>query len=354
MQLNSLYQQYNTFRTPDWRWTRVLKMCDRYPTPGRCTKFDDQYVRKAREFLLLWRKLDEATREQLFWKNPGLTYALDIYERAANGTGTEIAFIIEARLLARQDYETIAHEAGTLPDTIDWYEAMFFNVREHLDKRDWIQTQVLRPAFLRTKTEHADDNQAFNGAMTTMFRSSEIAKPFLDASLKTFAYFGGRFVIDHLIHGFRVGEFLESRDNLASWYDRVMGDILRRRSSQAAGQFEINKFNVTELFQVHHALMALEKSQDNIDAQKSTTERHIQALLEDIPWGVGEDGEMMLKGTKLGAYDERASVLRDHEVLRLSAGEELDVDDVLERLPPPRTKGPKLDTAGFTPPETKS
>lgn len=348
MLLNAHYQKFNPFRTPDWRWERVLHLCDRHPTPGRCTKWDDDFIKQAREHLLLWRRFTPAQREQLFWKNPGLTYAIDIYEKLNIGERTSTALTIEARLLANQSYDQIADEAGTLPAAIDWYEALFFNVRDHLKKRDWIFSNVLAPAMMRAKVE-AGDSDGFESFST--FKNSEVAKPFFDGSLKFFAYFGGPYLVDHLITGFRAGQPLESLDNIDQWYDRTMGSLVRRRSTQAAGQFEINKFNVTELFQVHHAIMALERSQDNIDAQKSTTERHIQALLEDIPWSLGADGEMLLEGTVLGEYDKGAAELRDEEVLRMSSGQDFTPEDVPQQIPPPRKKNPSLEKMGFKPPE---
>jgi hypothetical protein len=38
-----------------------------------------------------------------------------------------------------------ARRCASKPETIDWYEAVFFNVRDRLDNRDWITKQVLLP-----------------------------------------------------------------------------------------------------------------------------------------------------------------------------------------------------------------
>lgn len=345
------YQRYNPFRTPDWRWERVLKMCDRHPTPGRATKWDDDYVKRARNFLLLHRKIeDDEDRAKLFWEEPGLTYAYDIFEKS-NGENATPALLIEARLLARCDMKAIAHEARTIPEAIDWYEALFFNVSDGLTHRDWITTHVLLPAILRNKGLRDDNADVATDSMFSAFKNSEIAKPFLDASLKFFAYFGGPHLIDHMITGFQQGNILESQDHLAAWYDKHTKLNLRKRSSQASGQFEINKFNAMELFAVHTAIMQLETSQDNIDAQKTTTEHHIQAMLEDIPWSVGEDAERLGEGTILGKLDQGAAEVRDDDIQRLAAGQKVDLSDLPQRIPPPRRKAPTLGSGGgFQPP----
>lgn len=69
---------------------------------------------------------------------------------------------------------------------------------------------------------------------------------------------------------------------------------------------------------------------------------HMRALLDEIPWAVGDDGATMLAGTKLGSCDETAVELRDEEVQRLAAGENLpELDEFVNlEIPPPRSKNP--------------
>ncbi len=350
--LNLHYQKFNPFRTPDWRWSRVLHLCDRHPTPGRCTKWDDGYVKIARRFLLLWRKCEtDAEREILFWEQPGLVYALKIYENAQLDFKS-VALFVEARLLTRETYADIAEGIGTIPSAIDWYEALFFNVRPYLKNRDWVISHVLMPSIMRYRNGNDKKDLQPAESMFSSFKSVEIAVPFLDATLKLFAYYGGHHLLEHLITGFNSGEQLEHKDQLSQWYNKAFKSTLSRRVTQAMHTIEINKYNATELFQIHTAVMAIDISADNIDAQKSNTERHIEAMLQDIPWAVGVDAEMLSEGTLLGEWDKSAVELRDEEVLRISDGQKVDIGDVPKQIPPPRKKGPQFDAAGsFTPPE---
>lgn len=329
MKLYEDYQRFNVFRRPDWRLERVLKIIDRLPTPGRCSGRDDTYIRQARNFFLRWRAKSPDEREELFWENPGLFYAYQIHEKAEEEP--EPAMFIQARLLARQSHKAIADCVSTRPETIDWYEKLFFNIADRLENRDWVTKHVLLPAIMKN---HGAAPTKSDGEVL-VFKDSAVARPFLDASLKLFAYFGGQHIVDIMITGFQSGKPLVSPDEMSAWFDHHWSMTIRRRSHQAAIQFEVNKYNVMELFAVHTQIMAIEKSADNQEQQRTTTERHIKAMLDDLPFVVGDDGEKVTQGTALAIYDAEAAELRDEELLRVQHGEKVN-SDRLEALPPPR------------------
>jgi hypothetical protein len=337
MKLYADYQRYNFFRRPEWRWDRVLGLCDRYPNPGRCTKRDDDFIRKARNFLLR-RRDDPDKREQLWFEYPGLSYAYDMRQKSAESP--EGAMFIEARLLAGQSYADIAASMSTLPDTVRWYEALYFNVLPHLRARDWITKAVLLPAILKYNGAFA----AKDSSAALPFRDSVVARPFLDASLKLFAYFGGPQLVDVMLAGFQAGKPLSSQDNMANWFDQNWSMTLRRRSSQAALQFEINKYNVTELFAVHSRIIEVERSAENQDQVRSDTERHIKAMVDEIPWAFGADAKKSRAGTVLGRLEDMPGELRDEEMLKVASGETVPglADNFPARLPPPRKKQAEL------------
>jgi len=337
MKLNSVFQRYNFYRKPEWRWDRVLTMVDRNDSPGRCTKHDDEFVREARKFTLLHRGAeDNEAREKLFWDNPGLYYAYDFYMKRENPAECEGAMFIEARLLARQNYEQIAAAMTTHPEAVRWYEALFFNVMPYLNARDWITKHVLMPAF----DKHHNNVMAPDDGVALPFRDSTVAYPFKDGSLKLFAYFGGPFIVDFMIQGLQAGKPLTSGEDLASWLDKTWSNTVRRRSAQAAMQFEINKYNVTELMAIHSRIIELDNSEEAQDKQKTATDRHIQALIDEIPWAVGDEGKKTYGKTIVGRFDEMAAELRDDELLQLAAGQAVPrlAKDFPERLPPPRKK----------------
>lgn len=341
MQLFAEFQRYNVFRRPDWRWQRVLQMCDRQPSPGRCSRRDDAWVKGARNFLLRWRGARyERLRTELFAELPGLWYAYEIYERASEEP--EPQAYLEARLLARQSDKEIAHALCTMPEAIQWYEALFFNVADRLENRDWITKQVLMPAILRNHGLGAPPTGS-----SSIFSGGVIAKPFLDATLKLFAYFGGTHLVDIMITGFQSGKPLASPDDLGNWFDANWASAIRRRSHQASLTFEVNKFNVMELFAIHTKIMEIEKSDDSQEKQRTTIERHIRAMITDLPWAVGDAGESRFAGTEVGKFDAMAAELRDDELLNVAVGDVpggLEAEMAPMQLPPPRRKTKKKPT----------
>lgn len=312
------FQQFNPFCKPDWRWQRVLEICDRPDRPGRCSRRDDKMVRAGRNFLLRYRNEPNARkREELFWDYPGLYYAYQIYEKTQLQEDYYVAAMIEARILARQPDWEIAKIASTVEETVAWYEALFFNVRPRLDNRDWVTRHVLIPAVMNNYgTWKADDRSD----VVAMFRSSEIARPFYDGTLKLFAYFGGKYLTDIMISGFEAGKPVQSPEDVGRWFDAHFTNAAKRRSHQAMLTCPIDKYNVMDLFVVNTKLMEMERSEESQEAQRSTIERHIEAMLKSIPWTVGDDGRKKMLGTGHEIYEETAADLRDVELIEVAAG----------------------------------
>jgi hypothetical protein len=339
MRADSTYQKYNPFRRPDWRWERVLHMIDRHPSPGRCTRCDDRFVRKAREFAKAYRDKDDYGREQLFYKEPGLFIAYQIYARQADEADT--ALYLQGRLLAGMRPDEIGHDMGTLPQAVEWYEALFFNVVDKLKHRDWVSSQILVPAMTRNfglfdPTREDDDQQP------SPWRQAVFARPFKDASLKMFAYYGGPVLCEYMIAGFQQGRICTSPDNVDAWLDGHWATTLRARSAQAARTFEINKYNVMELFATHAQIVQMENSAETASGRQSAIEKHVGALINELNtvWQVGVDDEED-GAPALLKFDRGAAELRDDELLLVAAGDVNESQlDGLEQLtmPPPRAK----------------
>ena len=335
------FQKHNFFRTPDWRWDRVMKLVDRKDKAGRCTRRDDEYVRIGRNFLLRWRKEDvtEQERENLMFEMPGMYFAYDFFRRLHDDH--EASMYLQARLLAGQTPEQIGEAMGIMPEAVIWYAAMYFDVTDKLKHRDWITKHVLVPALARGSTPPKmvsnDDEDDEPDVPQTPFKDSTVARPFLDGSLKLFAYFGGPHLVDLMIGGMESGKPLTSPDDLRNWMDGTWSTILRRRSMQAAMSFELNKYNVMELFAVHTRIIEIERSEESSDQARTTTERHIKAMVDEIPWAVGDDGVKLYGGTTVGRFDAMAGELRDDELLRVASGQTAPtLADFPDKLPPPR------------------
>lgn len=306
------FERFNPFRRPDWRYERVLQLVDRYPTPGRSSRRDDEFVRLARTFVLNYRNGSTETRNRLQYKNPGLFFAHMIYEQADDDF--EVAYMIEARLLARQTSLRIAEEAHTLPDAIDWYERLFFNIRDRIRSHDWVLKHVLMPSIKRSQ------DRVILGMAESRFVRIPLAEPFWDASLKFFAYFGGAHLVDFMLSGFQRGMEARSQEDVGEWLNNYVDQATKRRTGMAIGQLEVNKYNVMELMQIHLRLVEIQKASAREGGAETTFERNIETFLADIPWTVGDQGAEGFADTEVGPLDMGAAELRADELLLLSSG----------------------------------
>lgn len=334
-------QKYNTFRQPDWRFARVQQLVERFPTPGRCSRRDDRYVREARSFVLQWRTAQAAAdRQQLFFDHPGLWYAYQYYERASLMSDLSYTYMIEARLLAGQGFDEIAVELNTIPEAIEWYEAMFFNVVDRLHARDWITRTVIVPAILRQSPAArlapvALDDHALLPAQQANF-DEFMSLPFYDATLKLFAYAGGPLAVDFFLHGFRAGRRLVSLDDAGGWLDGILSDTVRRRVSAAAQVMPVNKFNSVELVQCWLQLRQLEIADEDPNRHRSKLEKHIQAFLSEVPMTAGDSQALTLRPYRehLDGPDE----LTDEEILTVASGQPIRDTQTFKDMPAPRTR----------------
>jgi hypothetical protein len=328
--------KYNPSLPPEWRFNRVLEMVDRYDSaPGRCTQRDDVYVKGLRNFILRYRHSnDQRARDALLAEDPGLFWAFQIYERKLDNLDSR-AMLIEARILAGQSDEDIAAELGTIPEVAEWYEALFFNVRDRLANHDWIVEEVLYPAMNRSLQA-----SMAREAKPKDQRQTPLAQPFHDATLKLFAYFGGPFVLDQVIAGFRRGQRAGSADEVAGYFDGHYRNEIRHRSAMAATIFEVNQDNVMELFNVHGRLMEIEKSNDSLEHKQDVMHRAVSGFLKEMKFGVGNAGATLVAGTPVEPFDKCAAELRDGELLQLAAGGRPSTIDRIETLtmPPPHNK----------------
>lgn len=297
------------FLRPNWRHERVLKMLGMVP-PERCTRYDDPWIKEYKKFLAQWRKA-EYQRERLMHEYPGLYYAYRLHENAY--AEPELCLMIQARLLAGYTPKEIAHDCKTIPETIEWYEKLFFNVADFLEHNDWIVKNVLIPSvtnfIVQPEVVDADDR-----------RVPEIVKPYLDMTIKMFSYFGGPLLCDIMINGFKRNNRLENLEDLSNYMNENFMLQLERRSLQAVTKFEINRYNVMELLNMHSNIIAMKKADKNDQTQRNELEKHIYAMMTAFPWAAGLHGAKKYEGTPMGTYDKSAIELNSSELVEVGMG----------------------------------
>jgi len=345
---------YDPYLRPDWRFERVLEMTSQTPEPGKPNRMDDKYIKDTRNFFLKFHgKFSEESedkmrreRDKLEQKMPGLYYAWKIYD-GDGGLHPNTRFMLEARLLARQAYDRIAFGLRTNVDVIHWYEKVFFNVTPWLDAVDWIGEMVLNSSadhLVQAERAHKLDKSSGNDEKEdgkSRFEVPPVVKAEYDFTCKSMAYYGGEHLCDLLFRGFIPGRPCRSQDDIDEWLNETMQMIVRRRSLQAALKFDVNKYNVMELFQAHLRIIEIARGAEADGGKQTPIEKHIHAMLAELPWTVGKEARELFEGTAVGQFDEMAAELRDDELQLVAAGEMPNFTDSLPDIEFPKGKEAK-------------
>lgn len=315
--------QGDPFQRPYWRHERVLQLRE---TSRRCTRYDDKWIQEYKAFLIEWDKGD-TSRERLRHTQTGLFYAFQMHDRRA--TDPEVALMTEGRLLAGMSSEDIAFNLKTFPAVIDWYERLYFNVRRRLQHHDWIVKSVLLPSYDQY-TEYEENKKNKKKKVPPARVVRPVARPHLDMSLKFFAYFGGPLVCDIMISGFRRHQHVRNPEDLADYFNQQFALQLQRRSADAAVNFEINKFNVMELFATHTRLIEIHRSGKGADERKTEFEKNVNALMAELPWSTGRSGAQLYADQLIGKYDASAAEVSAEEAVEAGLGRQVAEMDELE------------------------
>lgn len=267
------YSKFDPFRSPQWRFERTLELVEHEPAPRRAQRCDDSQVRTYRNFLIRWRATQaDDERATLFPRHPGLYYAQTWQFHA----DSEWRSLLQARILSRESPEKIAMRFGTLPSAVSWYEAIFFNVLDRIDCRDWIEKAVI--ASSASKIANRD------GSLTASQR---------DLAYKIFGYFGGPDVLDILVSGLAGGFVPQGTKATEKWVDAAFKSVLKSRALTAAKTFEVNRYNVMQLFEItlgimnHDFAVSGEGGGDQNEANAGISE-----FLQHVPWALSCDDKV--------------------------------------------------------------
>ncbi len=312
------YQKYNPTRSPAWRWERVLELTEGGVNRRVSRQRDDRFVREAKQFFVDYQRLPVSQRQALFLDNPGLSIAYNTY--SVDDEYLQCSW--QAHLLTGKTHKEIASLLGVPVGAIDWYEALFFNVSDRIQNkrlhRPWVIRQILGPAATRG-----------------------IADRCFDVTAKLFAYFSGYEAMRIVTEQMTEAKEPTSQIDQKRYMDEVQGFGVRRASSMNSLTFEVNKFNVMQLFEIHSKLQELEVTKLSVSGPTGDFEKQVVALLSDVEnvWTVGSEAVEMWKDNPLGQFQGLPAELRADEAMLVASGKGSDglLDDISKlRLPPPR------------------
>jgi hypothetical protein len=308
------FQLVNPFREPSWRHQRILELIERDP-PGRVSSRDDEWVREYRRFMGKIRRAEDAESQMaLFPKYPGQFLAYLFHHQPDK----EWRWLLQARILTGTDFESVARRMMTIPSAVFWYEKMFFNVEDRLEADDYIVKMVIGKPEDRILSSR-------DGVISDMQEQ---------INYKLFGYFGGTLLLDVMFSGFLKRRPKPERvDQVDDWQNQSWTTMIGRKALSAARHFQVNKYNVMQLFELQARIIEAAKS-----AGGSITEfeRNVAAVLNEIPWELNEARKQRL-GESQKTFNVTAVEPRASEMMELAQGRsprKLLRDKKLRILPP--------------------
>lgn len=214
----------NPFRSPQWRAERASFLLANRQLPNG---FDDKYIRAYRKLLILQK---DNTGMGPFLEMPHAYVAASIN----NFPDTEWRDILQAKLLTEEEYEDIGHWLGIESEAVDFFEKVFFNVRDRMQHRGWIIKVILGAPEER-------ESKRKNGQLTNSQRG---------VIYRLFAFYGGPEALEAAMSGFMPSALPSAKKDLEKWYDKALEQIIHTRAASAARMFEINKYNVMQVLEL--------------------------------------------------------------------------------------------------------
>jgi hypothetical protein len=280
------YHRYDPIRSPDWRFNRIVSIARNNQPPNR-VQIDTQ-IRDGVRFIRTWDRMKtEDDRDALLQCSMGLFHAYEMHQHA----DPDVRFVVEARILAGQSDEEIASITGALPDTIYWYEALFFNVRDRLLAHDYIVVQIHKQAH---------ENESSH-----------------DINVKQVGFFGGPVVLNDLLQGFADGPRPADPADLPAYYDRMQRAKLRSKAFVSALDMKVDRHNVMQLLQVHCQLMEADRGGPLTDEPSDAT-RAVDGLLAELNWIVSGKSAGLDKRPPTDQFPRAAAELPSDELTNLT------------------------------------
>jgi hypothetical protein len=251
------FVKFNPLIGPQWRAdrARILVARNQRPQP-----FDDGYIRAYRKLLLANKN---GNGPAAYLESPHAYIANSINEFP----DSEWRDILQAKLLTQESLQDIAGWIGTDEQVIDFFEKVFFNVKDRLDNKGWIIKVIIG----------STDDRATNdmGTMTDPQRA---------VVYRLFAYYGGSEALEATITGLMPSSLPSSKKDIEKWFETALEQIIQSRATQAARVMQINKFNIMQILE-----LAVTGSREKLDGSSSSGAR-FDEFAEKVTGVVGNWG----------------------------------------------------------------
>ena len=286
----------NPWRPVDAWWQRATNIMER-GEPSTSVDRDSgpgcRWIKQAQRFQFALREaVSYPQQKQLIVDFPAIYFA-HRFLAATSAQNLTLRSGIEARILARQSDSEIAQANGCRTEVIEAYEALFFNVRSRLNRRDFILNSVLG------LTHDQDLTNQQGGRLW-----------------KLVGYLGGPHVLDAVISRASGATWVHSPDGVPGFFQNLAIGTMKFKAAIAALSVPVNGSTQLQLLEGFVKYIEVERSTDSVGQANDQIQEHLQAMLRELPFqAIGIDNEKQLPD-----YDIGVAELRSDELMLAAAG----------------------------------
>lgn len=265
------FQKYNPQRPPFWRASLSEHLTERYRPNGRRRPSRTAYDKHVLDY---YRFLCVAQNTRLPYDIPDLelfTHFPDVYYAHQIETADDIEWrsLIRAHLLAGESFEKVAERFGTLPEAIERYAFLFFDVLDRLD----------HPLYIVKSIGNRDGLISQNVEDTRLVTEAKRAFVY-----ELFGYFGGVRAVEIAVSGFGTRSHIKDGDSTEAWLEQATRAGLRRKTAIASHAFELNRYNFHEVMNTELRHQELAHLKNQTSQQRGDNQQEVlQAILEQVP-----------------------------------------------------------------------
>jgi hypothetical protein len=295
--MSTVFRKNNPRRPVDWRWqlADIALNNDGYIRRSR----SDKYIQKAIRFRRQANRcLDDNDYMRLLDIAPDLYEVWNLFD---DGDDCEIRWEMEARLLTDQTYEQIGEAVNLTPESVELFEAIFFNVRDRVHNPSYITHMVFGKSIQAGLTERA-----------------------YDTLWKMFGYWGGVHVLNCFLYRFNAPAKPDTPSGMFAFADDDVKLSQRMKALIAARAVPVNWETQLEILNIYMRMLEMERNAGEGSGASETLVMSIGAVLTKIPWTKYRPGVDVVDETNpLSVIDATGHTLRADELAIIGTGQQM-------------------------------
>lgn len=279
-------------RPADWRWARAQWLTSQRSRYAR-QKDEEDVVLVARSYQkLLANCRSDTDHDALRRKYPGIYWAHRIHE-----TSSGVRWALEAWLLTGASPSLIVQRNRVTPETLTWYEKLFFSVTDSLACPDYILNVVIGSAVHRGVNDRD-----------------------YDLLWKLFGFLGGVDVLDSMITQ-------KANPRAEAWFGDHTRFTIRRKAAIAAHTMPV-AFHHQVILETYTKVAELERLHGNTEESHNLMVKQLHLAMAAVDSVITVGDRSPTGPEALLVHEKDAVELRASELLQISSGQTPDIPDL--------------------------